>query len=324
MASIKEVAKHAGVSVATVSRVLNDKGYVSEDARKRVEKAIADLDYKPNAVARSLFKKTSKTIGLLVPDIVNPFFPELARAVEDTLSRLGYTVILCNTDESQEKEQSYLEMMVQKYIDGMIVASNTLNAAQVTKYNIPVVSIDREISKELPSIMVENKKGASMAVSFLKKKGRKRIAHLRGPAYIPNAVERCSGYLEEVGKEPWFEESYIADGNYEMKTSIESTLQLLKTHPEIDAIFAGNDLSAIGAIKAIHKLGKNVPGDIAVVGFDGIMLSESTTPELTTVAQPIYELGEMAATTLVKLIEQQPDKQPFYKLPVQLIERQST
>lgn len=324
MASIKEVAKYAGVSVATVSRVLNDKGYVSEDARKRVEKAITDLDYRPNAVARSLFKKTSKTIGLLVPDIVNPFFPELARAVEDTLSRLGYTVILCNTDESLEKEQSYLEMMVQKYIDGMIVASNTLSAAQVTKYNIPVVSIDREISKELPSIMVENKKGASMAVSFLKKKGRKRIAHLRGPAYVPNAVERCAGYLEEVGQEPWFEESFIADGNYEMKTSIESTLQLLKMHPEIDAIFAGNDLSAIGAIKAIHKLGKNVPGDIAVVGFDGIMLSESTTPELTTVAQPIYELGEMAATTLVKLIEQQLDKQPFYKLPVQLIERQST
>ncbi|WP_409273203.1 LacI family DNA-binding transcriptional regulator [Neobacillus sp. SCS-31] len=324
MASIKEVAKHAGVSVATVSRVLNDKGYVSEDARKRVQKAIDDLDYRPNAVARSLFKKTSKTIGLLVPDIVNPFFPELARAVEDTLSRLGYTVILCNTDESKEKEQSYLEMMMQKYIDGMIVVSNTLSAAQVTKYNIPLVSIDREISKELPSILVENKKGASMAVSFLKNKGRKRIAHLRGPMYIPNAVERCAGYLEEVGHEPWFEESYIAEGNYDMKTSIESTLRLLMMNPEIDAIFAGNDLSAIGAIKAIHKLGKKVPEDIAVVGFDGIMLSESTTPELTTVAQPIYELGELAAATLVKIIEQQPDMEHFYTLPVQLIERQST
>ncbi|WP_053364878.1 LacI family DNA-binding transcriptional regulator [Bacillus sp. FJAT-27245] len=324
MASIKEVAKYAGVSVATVSRVLNDKGYVSEEARKRVQKAIDELDYRPNAVARSLFKKTSKTIGLLVPDIVNPFFPELARAVEDTLSRLGYTVILCNTDENREKEQGYLEMMMQKYIDGMIVASNTLNAAQVTKYNIPLVSIDREISKELPSIMVDNKKGASMAVSFLKKKGRKRIAHLRGPRYIPNAVERCAGYLEEVGHEPWFEETYIADGNYDMKTSIQSTLRLLQRHPEIDAIFAGNDLSAIGAIKAIHKLGKEVPSDIAVVGFDGIMLSESTTPELTTVAQPIYELGELAATTLVKIIEQQPDMEHFYKLPVQLIERQST
>ncbi|RDU34742.1 transcriptional regulator [Neobacillus piezotolerans] len=324
MASIKEVAKHAGVSVATVSRVLNDKGYVSEEARKRVQKAIANLDYRPNAVARSLFKKTSKTIGLLVPDIVNPFFPELARAVEDTLSRHGYTVILCNTDESKEKEQAYLEMMMQKYIDGLIVATNTLTAAQVTKYNIPVVSIDRKISKELPGIMVENKKGASMAVRFLKKKGRKRIAHLRGPSYIPNAVERCAGYLEVVGEEPWFKESYIAEGNYDMTMSIESTIRLLNMHPDIDAIFAGNDVSAIGAIKAIHKLGKHVPRDIAVVGFDGIMLSEATTPELTTIAQPIYELGEIASATLIKIIEQQADDQTLYTLPVQLIERQST
>ena len=324
MASIREVAKLAGVSVATVSRVLNEKGYVSEEARKKVQKAIDELDYRPNAVARSLFKKQSQTIGLMVPDIVNPFFPELARAVEDTLAKLGYTVILCNTDENAEKERTYLEMMMQKYIDGIIVASNTLSASQVTKYKIPVVSIDREISKELPSILVENKKGAAMAVRFLKEKGRRRIAHLKGPDYVPNALERCSGYLDEVENEPWFQESYMADGQYDMTASFDATLTLLQKHPEIDAIFAGNDLSAIGAIKAIYKLGKRVPEDVAVVGFDGIMLSQSTTPELTTVAQPIYEIGERAATALVNIIEKQPMEETYVKLDVQLIERQST
>ncbi|CEG25387.1 LacI family DNA-binding transcriptional regulator [Bacillus sp. B-jedd] len=324
MASIREVAKLAGVSVATVSRVLNEKGYVSEEARKKVQKAIDELDYRPNAVARSLFKKQSQTIGLMVPDIVNPFFPELARAVEDTLAKHGYTVILCNTDENAEKERTYLEMMMQKYIDGIIVASNTLSASQVTKYKIPVVSIDREISKELPSIMVENKKGAAMAVRFLKEKGRQRIAHLKGPDYVPNALERCRGYLDEVENESWFQESYIADGQYDMTASFNATVHLLQKHPEIDAIFAGNDLSAIGAIKAIYKLGKKVPEDVAVVGFDGIMLSESTTPELTTVAQPIYEIGERAATALVNIIEKQPMEETYVKLDVQLIERQST
>ncbi|RHW39003.1 LacI family transcriptional regulator [Neobacillus notoginsengisoli] len=324
MASIKDVAGRAGVSVATVSRVLNDKGYVSEESRKKVQQAIKDLNYKPNAVARSLFNKQSKTIGLMVPDIMNPFFPELARAVEDTLAELGYTVILCNSDEDTDKEQSYLEMMMQKYVDGLIVSSNTLSAERVKEFKMPIVSMDREIAKGLPSIIVENKKGAKMAVSFLKEKGRKRIAHIRGPHSVGNAIDRCEGYREVVGGEPWFKESYIAYGNYDMKTSINATIKLLKLHPEIDGIFAANDISAIGAIKAVHKLGKKVPEDVAIVGFDGITLSEATTPELTTIAQPIYEMGEKAAKMLVEMIKQQQVEQTIYRLDVQLIERQST
>ncbi|AJS57665.1 LacI family DNA-binding transcriptional regulator [Paenibacillus sp. IHBB 10380] len=324
MVSIKDVAKHAGVSVATVSRVLNDKGYVGEETRKRVEKSIKEFNYKPNEVARSLFKKHSNTIGLIVPDIMNPFFPELARAVEDTATKLGYNIILCNSDGNREKEQAYLDVLQQKYVNGIIVSSNTLTAGQIEKLNIPVVSIDREISKGLPTIVVENKKGSIVATRYLKSKGCRRIGHIRGTRAVVNAEERCEGYKEVVGKEPWFSESYIVNGNYDMQSSIEATIELLSLHPEIDGIFAANDIMAIGAIKAAHQLGKKVPEDIAIIGFDGISLSRATIPELTTIVQPIYELGEIATKMLVSLMEQQPLEKTYFILDVELIERNST
>ncbi|MCQ6264762.1 LacI family transcriptional regulator [Fictibacillus sp. WQ 8-8] len=324
MATIKDVAKQAGVSVATVSRVMNSNGYVNENTKKKVDAAIQQLNYKPNAVARSLYKKTSKTIGLIVPDIVNPFFPELARAVEDTAHKLGYNVVFCNTDENAEKEEDYLEILLQKYVDGLIVASNTLTAEKVKQLNIPVVSIDRKINADIPTVVVKNKSGAQKAASFLKGMGCKRIAHLSGPEHIDNAMERRAGYLEEVGSELWFDSSYIEDGNYDMKTAIKATLQLLNRHPEIDGIFAGNDVMAIGAIKAAHQFGKKVPEELAIIGFDGIALSEATTPELTTVGQPIYDMGTIVADLLVKLIEKKPVENTFYELDVELIEREST
>lgn len=325
MISIKDVAKYAGVSVATVSRVLNNSGYVGQDTRKKVEKAIEELNYKPNEVARSLFKKQSTTIGLIVPDIMNPFFPELARAVEDTAIQLGYNVILCNSDGDQKKEQNYLDILQQQYVNGIIVSSNTLTAAQIVRLNIPVVSIDRVISKGLPTIVVENKKGAMMATRYLQSKGCRRIGHIKGNSSVVNAEERCEGYKEIIGNEPWFDETYIAEGQYDMQSSIQATLELLQRHPDIDGIFAANDIMAIGAIKAAYQLGKKVPEDIAIIGFDGISLSKATTPELTTIEQPIYEMGEKATKMLVSLMEQQTVDQENYKiLDVTLIEREST
>lgn len=324
MSSIKDVAKHAGVSVATVSRVLNDKGYVSGNTREKVEQSIKELNYTPNEIARTLFNKQSKTIGLIVPDIMNPYFPELARAVEDTATKLGYNVILCNSDGNIDKEQRYLDVLLQKYVNGIIISSNTINAAQIEKLHIPVVSIDREISKGLPTIVVENKKGAMMATQFLRSKGRTRIAHIRGPHEIVNAEERYEGYKEVVGRESWFQESYIVNGIYDMETSIEVTRELLVAHPEIDGIFAANDIMAIGAMKAAYQLGKKVPEDIAIIGFDGISLSKATIPELTTIVQPIYELGETATTMLVQIMEQQRIEETYRILDVRLVERHST
>ncbi|RJE87597.1 LacI family transcriptional regulator [Paenibacillus sp. 1011MAR3C5] len=324
MTSIKDVARIAGVSVATVSRVLNDKGYVGQRTREKVEKAIKETSYKPNEVARSLFKKRSSTIGLIVPDIMNPFFTELARAVEDMATKLGYNVILCNSDGNRDKEQAYLDVLKQQYVNGIIVSSNTLTAQQVEELNIPVVSIDREISKGLPTIVVENKKGAMMATRYLQSKGCKNIGHIRGSYGVVNAEERYEGYKEVVASEPWFKESYVVNGNYDMQSSIAATAELLRLHPEIDGIFAANDIMAIGALKVAHQLGKKVPEELAVIGFDGIKLSTVMTPELTTIVQPIYKLGEVSAEMLINLMEQQPIENTYYKLDVELIERNST
>ncbi|MFF2886536.1 LacI family DNA-binding transcriptional regulator [Paenibacillus sp. NPDC057967] len=324
MTSIKDVARIAGVSVATVSRVLNDKGYVGQRTREAVEKAIKETSYKPNEVARSLFKKQSSTIGLIVPDIMNPFFTELARAVEDMATKLGYNVILCNSDGNGDKEQAYLDVLKQQYVNGIIVSSNTLTAQQVEELNIPVVSIDREISKGLPTIVVENKKGAMMATRYLQSKGCKNIGHIRGSYGVVNAEERYEGYKEVVANEPWFKESYVVNGNYDMQSSIEATAELLRLHPEIDGIFAANDIMAIGALKVAHQLGKKVPEELAVIGFDGIKLSTVMTPELTTIVQPIYKLGEVSAEMLISLMEHQPIENTYYKLDVELIERNST
>ncbi|MED3575315.1 LacI family DNA-binding transcriptional regulator [Cytobacillus praedii] len=303
MSTIKDVANEANVSVATVSRVLNNNGYVNEDTRKKVLKAIEKLDYKPNAVARSLFKKQSKTIALIVPDIKNPFFPEIARAIEDVLNNNDYTLILCNSDEHEDKEKKYFDVMKQKYVDGVIIVTSTLAPNYIEKNNIPIVSLDRPIHQSIPSVSVNNYEGAKEAVQYLKKIGCKKIAHVRGPVSVINADERYKGYLSEVCNEPWFNKDYIINGNYNVLETAKATMVLLSKHRDIDGIFAGNDYMALGVLKAATQMGIRIPQDLSLIGFDGIQLCELTSPEITTMAQPIYELGESAAKLLLDMIE---------------------
>ncbi|MFL6558045.1 MAG: LacI family DNA-binding transcriptional regulator, partial [Bacillus sp. (in: firmicutes)] len=265
MSTIKDVAAAANVSVATVSRVLNNKGYINEDTRKKVLLAISELNYVPNEVARSLFKKQSKTIALIVPDIKNPFFPEVARAIEDVMSSQEYTLILCNSDGQVEKEIMYLDVMKQKYVDGIIIVTSTLTPNHIKNKDIPIVALDRPISSDLPSVSVNNLEGARQAVQYLKKIGCKKIAHIRGPHDISNADERYKGYLAEVENEPWFHPDLVVDGNYHVEQTTEAATRLLITNPDIDGIFAGNDYMAVGVLKAARKLGIQVPDDLSLI-----------------------------------------------------------
>ncbi|TCP24970.1 LacI family transcriptional regulator [Scopulibacillus darangshiensis] len=324
MATMREVAKKAGVSVATVSRVLNSNGYVNDETRKKVLETMDALKYKPNNVARSLFKKQTKTIGLIVPDITNPFFPQLARAVEDVTNEKGYTIILGNSDEKPEKEQRYLDILEQKYVDGIIMATNTLPIEHIKLLDKPIVVVDRAIHADVPTIVVQNRKGAKAAVNHLKGIGCQRIAHIKGPEHVDNANERCQGYLDIVGTEPWFTPEFVVDGNYTTKESYHAAVKLLRNHPEIDGIFAGNDLMATGVLKAAHELGISIPDELAVIGFDGIDMCETTHPELSTLAQPIYQIGEAAAELLIDLIEKKQISESFKEYPVDLIIRGST
>ncbi|MGD7045713.1 LacI family DNA-binding transcriptional regulator [Jeotgalibacillus proteolyticus] len=322
MATIKQVAHEAGVSVATVSRVLNDKGYVHQDTRKAVLKAIEDLDYNPNSVARSLFKKTSNTIGLLIPDITNPFFPQLVRAVEDVMYPKGYTTILFNSDENIQHELDYLKGMTSKYIDGFIIVSNTLKWEHLAPLNVPVVALDRHIDNKIASVTIDNYESSRRALEFLVDRGCKRIAHLAGPSHVFTSGERRRAYQDFMNEEGL--DSIIQQGAYELQSGMLNTMQLLTKDKQIDAIFAGNDVMAIGALKAAAKLGIKVPKELSVMGFDGVEWGTAVTPELTTMQQPIYQIGKKAAEMLLKRLENPKVSAEHVRLNAELTIRQST
>lgn len=328
MITIKDVAEKAGVSVATVSRVLNETNNVRQSTRERVMAVIEQLGYKPNAIARSLSNRKSNIIALVVPTITNPFFPELARAVEDIAESKGYQVILCNTDDSREKLLKYIDSLSTQYIDGMVIDSHNLrqeDIEQLKKNDIPVVLIDRIIHDgEFTSIAVDNRAGGAMATTHLLEIGCKRIGHLSGPMEVETALQRAWGYRDVVGRLSWFDQSWVAAGEYSVESGYQMMKELLMRHPDVDGIFASNDLIGIGALKAAYEWGKKVPNELSIIGFDGIDLSGLVIPPLTTVQQPIYQIGEVAVQELF-LSMKDPNRPPKkHVLDVKLAIREST
>lgn len=322
MANIRDVAKKSGVSVATVSRFLNNKGYVSQETKAAIQQAIQELDYKPNLVARSLSTKQTKFIGLIVPDIVNPFFPELARAVEDMALQYEYTVVLCNSDEDAEKEMHYIETLKQKYVAGFIVATNASNTAHYQKLDLPVVAIDRKIHASIPTVSSNNHEGAHLGTSYLIERGCRQIVCLRGPEGVKTADDRLAGFLDAVkGKGI---NTIVVDCPFHFNRSEAIAKEILLKNPDIDGIFASSDISAAGALKAAHSLGIHVPDDLQIVGFDGIGLSGMLTPGLTTVAQDLYKMGSLATRLLIQSIEEEPSTEKEVQVPVRLMKRGTT
>lgn len=301
MANISDVAKHANVSVATVSRYLNKKGYVGEKSRKAIEEAIQQLNYIPSEVARTLSTKQSDLIGLIIPDIKNPFFPELARAVEDTAFKFGYTVILCNSDEDFKKEQHYLQALSKKYVAGIILTSIYEREMDNVKIDIPVVALDRPISLDIPAVMTNNVKGAFLGTNYLIDCGATNILFMSGPENIASSYERQKGFLLAI--EGCGVMSHIIESPFEFEAAEKIAFEFLQEHPSIDGIFASSDASAIGALKAAYRLKKRVPEELQIVGFDGIQIGNVVTPGLTTVAQNIYQLGQIATEMLIQQIE---------------------
>ncbi len=321
---MRDVSKLANVSVATVSRVMNNNGYVNERTKEKVLAAIKELNYRPNDVARSLFKGKSKMIALFVPDIRNPFFPELARAVEDISNMHHYTFILCNTDNDPAKEVNYLNALLQKSIDGVIIVSSTMSVKQLREIKVPIVALDRKLDAEFPAVTVNNREGAKIAVRYLKETGCKHIAHIAGPQDIISSSERMKGYLDVVQKEYRFSDDYIRFGNYTYEDAFEVAKELLTSHSTVDGIFAANDLMAIGVLKAAEYLGINVPNDLSIIGFDGITIGRTTSPTLTTMEQPIYIIGKRATEILLQQIEEPDRRIPSEEYKVTLIQREST
>lgn len=328
MATMRDVAKRAGVSVATVSRVINNKGKTSKATREAVLKAIEDLSYTPNVVARGLSTRRSYTVAFILPTITNPFFPEMAKGAENVARENGYNVFLCNTDDRRDILKNYIETLPSQYVDGIIINSQNIkreDLEQLKTLGVPVVMMDRVLhDQNFTTITVKNREGGRIATQHLIDVGCEKVAHISGLETDPNAKERLWGYLDVASKQSWFEQSLIGQAEFSVQSGYQVAKEIFLRHNDVDGIFCANDLIAIGALKAAHEWGKKVPRDLSIVGFDGIDMSGLTIPSITTIKQPIYQMGELAMKELLEQIESKETDPTKYELDVELVLRDST
>jgi len=330
MPTIQDVAKRAGVGAITVSRVINNSGYASQKTRERVEAAIAELGYVPNTLARSLRSKRTNTLALILTDITNPYFTTLARGVEDTANQAGYTVIFCNTDESEEKEQHYLDVLLQKQVDGFLLVpaqSNPGSILSIQKHGTQVVALDRRIPDVgVDIVRCDADEGAYQLTKYLISLGHRQVVMLTGPEGVSTADDRAVGFqraMAELDNE--FEAAQILRGDFTQESGYQMGQKAIRLHPRPTAVIAANNFITIGAMKALQETGLEVPEDIALAGFDDLPTSMVTFPFFTVVSQPAYEMGCVATQRLLsRLGKQPPDDFTEIILPTELIVRRSS
>lgn len=322
MATIKDVAKAAGVSVATVSRVLNETGYVHEDTKKAVNLAIEQLNYSPNEVARSLYKRKSRLIGLLLPDITNPFFPLLARGVEDEMRLHDFRIIFGNTDEDHEKEQDYIQTFQQNNVIGIISMTNNLSKSNYNDMPIPVVFLDRTSSNH-PSVYADGKEGGRIAAHEMIKRNSKRITLIKGPAHLQTAQDRFKGALEVLSSSN-VDFYVMSTTSFSFKDAEKWARDLFEKYEDTDGVIASNDIVATAVLHEALRTGRKIPEDIQIIGFDDIPHSSLLFPPLSTIRQPAYEMGREAAKFLLNIIKNKKLDIKNIQLPVSFIERSTT
>lgn len=309
MTTMKDVAREAGVSLGTVSNVLNNNPSVLPQNRKRVLAAVDRLGFRSNMVARTLKTKTSKNIGLIIQSIDNPFYPELARGVEDAANEAGLTVFLCNVDRDVQKERKYIDALITKNVDGIILVKPQISMSEVDdickKSQIILVDIDGSLKSEYNVVNANDSIGVLEAMNLLYEYGHKQIAFISGNTVgsesSKNRYKTYIKFLEDKGIP--VAKDYIVRGNYDWKSGYMGANKLLNLSIPPTAIFAENDLMAIGAMKAIQEKGLSIPKDISVIGFDNIDTTNLCTPALTTVHYPKYEIGTVSVEMLNRCIE---------------------
>ncbi len=323
--TISDVARAAGVSAQTVSRTLNGKGEISPGTRRLVLDVIDRLGYRPSSIARSLATNRTLTLGLVVPDIANPFFPEVARGIEDAAWEAGYGVMLCNTLESLPREEAAIRSLEEKRVDGIIVCSARLPDEKLFELLRPhraVVTINRNIPEHIGGMVaIDDASGSAAAVKHLLSGGRRAIGFLAGPATSYSGRRRGEGIaqaLAEAGLPPAEAEQCAPDvaGGYA------AAMRTLNSNTNIDSLICYNDLVAVGALQACAELGRAVPNDIAVIGFDDTLLAALVRPSLTTLRVSKYDLGTDAARMLLQRIGKQQTRREILHKP-ELIVRDS-
>jgi len=307
MTTMKDVAKRAGVSVTTVSHVINETRFVSDELQRRVFDAMEELHYRPNILARSLRRGETRTIGLIVPDNSNPFFAEVARTVEDIGFENGYSVILCNTDGDLEKEKVYIDVLIAKQVDGAVfiaAGSRQEHLSELTAQGLPVVVVDRDIPQTLADVvLVNNEQGGYEATRHLIELGHQRIGCIAGPSELTPSAARIHGYRRALEENDLpYREELIISGDFRYDGGETTMEKLLSLSAPPTAVFVCNDIMAIGALRAIKRAQMQVPADLSIIGFDNIPITSATSPALTTVAQPITELGVRSMNLLLSRI----------------------
>lgn len=301
---IKDVAHHAGVSSATVSRVLNADNGVSEARRARVLRAIEELGYQPNRVARNLRRKHTDTIGVVVSDIENPHFTRAVRVIEDTAFARGYRVLLCNTDETPSKQGAYLEMLAAERVRGAIVAPadpSDVTIGLLLDMDIPIVAFDREVDDaRADAVTADNVTAGLRATEFLLERGHTRIGFIAGRLEIQTGAERKAGYERAMaahGLEP-----HSASGMFRMHEAKTATVELLNERPDTTGIVVGNNLMTVGALTALRARGTSVPDDVSLVQLDDPFWAQLVDPALTSFAQPVRNMAQSAIDLLLERI----------------------
>lgn len=329
MATIKDVAKRANVSIATVSRVINGLGGVRPQTEKRILNAIEELNYSPNNLARSMVRRRTQTIGVIVPDIANPFFPEVIKGIEMRAREHGFTTILSNTNESVEEEFRILNALRERRVDGLIVTTaneHTSPLLEMSSEEIPVVLLDRYMEGcSYDGVLIDNVTGSYSAVRHLIDEGHHRIGLIAGPSDVTPGRERTKGYekaLRDYGIQ--IEKDYMMEGDFREESGYRCGARLLSMNQPPTAIFSSNNLMTLGLMKCIRDKGIKLGKEITVVGFDDLDIASFIEPPLTVVSRPMRKMGEIAAELLIERIEGIEIEQPRKIVLVpQLLVRQS-
>jgi DNA-binding LacI/PurR family transcriptional regulator len=326
--SIREVAKRAGVSTATVSRTINDSGDVSPRTAAKVLKAIKELDFYPNTHARTLVSGRSRMLGLIISDITNPFFPDLVKSFEDQAVQRGLEVIIGNTDYDTKRMAGCIRRMVERKVDGVAIMTSEAEAdlvAELTRRNIPTVFLDTgQTGPRSANIVIDYAQGIQEALQHLFLLNHRRIGFITGPLNLKSARIRHAAFLAEIAARGAGDPGLIEIGDHRIEGGAQAMSNLLRLQERPTAVIASNDLTAIGALGVIHDAGLEVPGDLSLIGFDDISFARLTQPALTTIQLSRTQLAITAFAALEKLIREDGSPQIDYGIPTHLVIRGST
>jgi LacI family transcriptional regulator len=330
MSSIKDVAREAGVSTATVSHVINNTRFVSDEVRVRVMKAVEECRYYPNAHARSLASGRNQMIGLVISDIANPFFPELVKSIEAAAFEKGYDVVLSNTNYDTERTSHYVRRFIERKVAGVAVMTSEMDKKLVEELahrEVPAVFLDvGEISLHMSNLRVDYENGIEQAILHLFSLGHRRIAYISGANHLRSSGRRLEAYRKSLKEFIPDAPELIYYGNFRVEGGRRAAHEILRTQRESmpTAVVCANDLTAIGAINEFENAGHHVPRDISIIGFDDIAFAAVTKPALTTVHLPLNELGRRAVGVLLKSLEDLEMEGVEISIPTELIVRGST